>query len=387
MLAFCPDAALTVVTSAASTGPGHAAAYHLYNSDGHTTLRCEPPVDGFVQRPYDGRVIRIKHAQMRWELAPEFEALLPQLLQQSGEPVKISSATTVMRHRLAGREFYLKRYFHERRGLAPVAYFIRADKCLREWTHAPLLQQRGVAVVPHLAHGERWSGRGLMESALVSEGPAGYESLTALADVTAAEIQHPLGEFVRRMHDAGVLYLDISRQNVLYSAHDRAFCLIDVDKVSVHSSLTDERRRENLAFFQSFMPLTAAFFEGYGHGFVAHASVIARHAEAIRQARLRQWARRCLAHTNRVGVHRLGGLKWHVRLEFLDDQLRRLLASPDGAANGFVVHRMRFRSAKAAYREAYHRELCGQRTARPVAAADKRVLGIVWRGYFIAKMP
>ncbi len=96
-----------------------------------------------------------------------------------GEPVKTSSSTTVTRCHVTNREFYIKRCLHERRELSPVAYFVRSDKSRREWRFAPEFQTRGIAVVSHLAHGERWGWYGLLENALITEGLPSYVSLLA----------------------------------------------------------------------------------------------------------------------------------------------------------------------------------------------------------------
>jgi hypothetical protein len=91
-----------------------------------------------------------------------------------------------------------------------------------------------------------------------------------------------------------------------------------------------------------------------------------------------------------VTTRRIGGLKWHVRIADLDDNLERVLQQPDAAtgnSNGFIVNRLAFQSGKQAYRKAYGKELSGQPAPRPVAAADKRVLGVVVRGYFVTKAP
>ena len=143
-----------------------------------------PLVDDSGQLPYDGPVRLTEYQGLRWELAPEFESLLPEVLQESGETVKTSSATIVTRRHVGNREFYVKRYLHERRGLAPLSYFVRASKSRREWDQAPQFQARGVAVVPHLAHGERWGWYGLLESVLITEGLPGYVSLLSARDAT-----------------------------------------------------------------------------------------------------------------------------------------------------------------------------------------------------------
>jgi tRNA A-37 threonylcarbamoyl transferase component Bud32 len=327
---------------------------------------------------------------LRWELAPEFESLLPEVLRRPGEFVKTSSATTVTRHRVANREFYVKRYFHERRGLAPLSYFVRASKSRREWNQAPQLQSRGVAVVPHLAHGERWGGYGLLESVLITEGLMGYVSLLTIRDATNPEFQSALGQFLRHMHDAGVLYLDISAKNVLYSATEHKFCLIDIDKVQLCATIDEQQRLAHLATFRSRFALAPAFYDGYGSGFSRHAAEIDERAAAMRRARVARFSRICLRHTHEVARKRIGGLQWHIRRVYLDERLEKILQDPDRQMdnpNGLVVNRLAYRSGKKAYRKAYGSELMGESAPRPVAAADKRLLGVVVCGYFVTKSP
>jgi tRNA A-37 threonylcarbamoyl transferase component Bud32 len=334
-----------------------------------------------LQREYQG---------VRWQLLPEFEPLLAAVLEDTGETVKQSFVTLVTRHRVAGRVFYVKRYRYEARPLSPVKYFVRSPKSRREWRHAPLLQQRGIGVVPHLAHGERWGWRGLLQSTLITEGMESYEALSAVRDPASADLQFALGRFLRRIHDAGVLYLDISAKNVLYSPVDHAFCLLDVDKVAMASRQDAPQRVDNLIFFCSYFPLTGKFFEGYGDDLVG-ADQIRQRAEALRRARLAKWAGRCLKHKHEVITKRLGGLKWHIRLAHLDARLENVLQDPArhlGNASGFVVQKLRFRSAREAYRQAYHRELLGDAaTPQPVAAAERRILGIVWHGWLVTLPP
>lgn len=347
-----------------------------------------PLVDDSSQLPYDGAVVRKEYPGWRWELAPEFESLLPEVLQQRGESVKISSATTVTRHRVGGREFYLKRYLHERRGLAPLAYVVRAAKSQKEWKQAPQFQARGVAVVPHLAHGERWGWYGLLESALITEGLPGYVPLLSVPDAHTPEFQSALGRFLRHMHDAGILYLDISPKNVLYSAVEHKFCLIDIDKVQLCPTINEQQRIAHLATFHSRVALAPAFYDGYGSGFSRHASEIDRRAAEMRLARMARLSRVCLKHRHEITTKRIGGLKWHIRSAYLDEALERVLKDPSHHTNGhhgLVVERLAFRSGKNAYRKAYGIELLDESAPRPVAAADKRVLGFPVRGYFVAK--
>jgi tRNA A-37 threonylcarbamoyl transferase component Bud32 len=347
-------------------------------------------VDDRPGLPYDGGVIRTTNRGFRWEFAPQFESLLAEVLQEPGEPVKTSSATTVTRRRVANREFYIKRYRHERRGLAPLAYFIKSDKSSREWRFAPEFQARGVAVVPHLAHGERWGWYGLLESVLITEGLPGYVPLLICPKSNSPEFQTLLGQFLRQMHDAGIIYLDISAKNVLYSAIEKKFCLIDIDKAELHNSLDEQRRIDHITVFRSHFALTASFYDGYGNQVALHATDIDKQAAAMQRARLERLSRVCLKHQHEVTTKRIGSLKWHIRIKYFDEKLERILQQPNSGAaspDGFVVNRRAFHSGKAAYRRAYGEELSGKPGPRAVAAADKRILGVVVRGYFVAKVP
>ena len=349
-----------------------------------------PLVDDRPGLPYDGGVTRTTYQGLRWEFAPPFESLLAEVLQGPGEPVKTSSATTVTRRHVANREFYIKRYLHERRGLAPVAYFVRSDKSRREWRFAPAFQSRGIAVVPHLAHGERWGWYGLLESVLITEGLPGYVPLLKCPASRTPEFQSALGRFLRQMHDAGIIYLDISAKNVLYSASDNKFCLVDIDKAELRDALDERQRIDHITVFRSHFALTASFYDGYGNQVARHAAAIDKQAAELERARLARLSRVCLTHRHEVATKRIGPLKWHVRIKYFDEKLERVLQQPDSgaaAANGFVVNRLAFHSGKEAYRRAYGLELSGKPGPRPVAAADKRILGVVVRGYFVAKAP
>ena len=105
---------------------------------------------------------------------------------------------------------------------------------------------------------------------------------------------------------------------------------------------------------------------------------------------------------------------WQVRFELLSDSARQIIESPNqmldgsvkllkdgrsatvGARDGFVLKRYNFRRVSRlfkdlfrtspafdSFRKAYHLELAGIRTARPVAAAERRVLRFLIRSYFL----
>jgi tRNA A-37 threonylcarbamoyl transferase component Bud32 len=326
-------------------------------------------------------MMRHEYQDMCWLLAPGFEALLSSVLSSPGTSIKDTLVTAVTRHAVAGRTFYVKQYRHGMRPLAAPIYLIRQPKSQREWRHAAALQARGLRVVPHLAYGERWSWRGLLQTTLITEGLAGFASLDTLPDTSANAIQRALGKLVRQMHEAGVLDLDICARNLLYSATTDACCLLDVDKLLFRKQLNQDQHLTNLACLHSYVPLTDAFYHGYSIEPAALASRVTQRARLILHRRRHHWARRCLDHKHEVTIKQLGGLKWYVRQNYLDESLERLLREPDQPG----VIQLPFHSGKAAYREAFLAELNGAATSRPVAAADKHVLGLLVRGYLVMR--
>jgi len=91
------------------------------------------------------------------EFAPQFESLLAEVLQESGEPVKTSSATTVTRrHVPIANSTSSATGTSSAVGTRGVFCAIRQEPERME--ACPGIQTRGIAVVPHLAHGERWDG-------------------------------------------------------------------------------------------------------------------------------------------------------------------------------------------------------------------------------------
>jgi tRNA A-37 threonylcarbamoyl transferase component Bud32 len=328
-----------------------------------------------------------RYQGLRWRIQSDFIPLLPEVLAANGETVKQTDLTRVSRHQVAGRTFYVKRYRFETRALAPVVYAIRCPKSRREWRYAARLQQRGVAVVPHCAHGERWGWRGLMESVVITEGLDGFVPMKGRHDLGSPAFDRELGRFLRQMHDAGVIYLDLAPQNLMYAPTQNAFCLIDVDKVSLRDRQSEQARIDNLIFLACRWPLTPGFYEGYGREYERYAEEIAERAQTERELIFRRLSRRWRQHEHDLIAVQAGDLCWLVRRAYDIDSLKGILADPDSYCDGsgkrFLVQRFGFAKGRRAYREAYRLELLGRAQTRPVAVGEKRAWGICWRSYFI----
>jgi len=339
-------------------------------------------------------VIQLENDGVRWEVQPGFASLLQEVLKSPGRVVKESPAKRVTAHELGGRTFYLKRYRHASVPLRPFKFFFKASQARQEWRLARQLEPLGIPIVSHLALGERWA-LGLQESILVTEGFDG-RPLEEVPDAEAGAVM----AFVQRMHERGVLQEDLHAGNLLVSASGE-LRLVDLHGTVVKPSLTAAERATNLARLHISHPLPVpAEVQALG--------------VRMRRKLLRDRSWRCFRHNREFAPKRIGGLRWNVRLPLLPPAARNILEGPDaflrdradilkgarsstvGRADGLVLKRSNLRKvqsllkdlfrisrARRAFHAAYHLELCGIMTPRPVAAAERRVLGFLIRSYLM----
>ena len=361
------------------------------------------------------RVIQTEKDGVRWIIAPDFEPLLAQTLADPGQVVKKTPTKVVTVHRIDGKTLYVKKYLNAARRLRPFKYYFKTSEAKSEWALAAQIAARGIPVVPHLAMGEQWTTAGLQESIIITEGFDGVR-LDKYPHQETDELQAALARHLRAMHDNGVLQRDL-HHNIMVKAQPLELCRIDVDRSELLPPLSEEQRIENMAYLNVFVPLREKFFEVYGAG----AELISKVQERRRVIRRGLWARRssrCLEDNLRFNPKVIGGLRWWVRLEFFNKSLGALLVNPDGALehcsklfkagprrqstvgsfDGLVLKRFNiknrlnyvkdlFRSSRAfrAFQKAYHLELLGFPTPRPVAAAERRVLRVLKRSYLVTE--
>src|SRR2546428_92818 len=200
--------------------------------------------------------ICLRRDGVRWNLLPEFEETLDEVLDAPVDSAHRTPVKAITRHSARGRVFFVKRYLHGATLVRPAKYFFKSPRSRLEWQRARLLRDRAIPVVPHLAHGERWGSRGLLESVLITESPDGYLPLSAVDDQATENLQRALGTFLRRLHDAGVWHSDLHADNLLYSPTTQALLLVDLDKIELKPSLGDEERLDNLALLGACCPLS-----------------------------------------------------------------------------------------------------------------------------------
>jgi len=319
----------------------------------------------------------------------EMPGLPPRVIKES--PAKLVSVQIV-----AGREVYVKRYRHAAIWLRPLKFFFKPSQARQEWQLARQLEDLGVPIVRHVALGERWNWWGLQESILITEAFAG-RPLDEAASVDAQAVL----TFVGKLHDCGVLQRDLHPGNILVNTATGELRLVDLHGIEIKATVAAAERAANLAFLGMHLPLPLA-------------REVRQLSARLRLPYLAQRARRCLKHNREFAPQRHGGLRWQVRLPFVNDAVRGILAAPDaflasraeilkpgrsatvGKADGLVLKRYNLRKlvnllkdlcrpskARRAYQKAYHLELAGVPTARPLATADRRVLGLLLRSYLL----
>lgn len=351
-------------------------------------------------------------SNFRWETSSVFQPLLAKVLASPGEPVTSSPLRRVTRHAVGQNIFYLKTYFHDSQALAPLKYFFKKPASRAEWQLAPQLQQLGISVVPHLAHGECWTWRGLQRSILITEGPSGFVPLKSIDPAPA--VQCALGKFLRELHGHCVFHNDLHISNLLYSPGANEFCLVDLDNMEILPALSQEQRMDNLATLNRRWPLTRDFYLAYDTGFLEKSEEISQRADIKHRSSIPKKLKLLFDNRPPFMIRKTGNLKWRVRQRPPSEILEKILRQPDeflastaellkngtrstvGCSGRFVLKRFNFKKFSTPFLDAFrssrarhsfvtarHLELLKISSPRPIAYADFRRLGFVTRGYFV----
>lgn len=333
----------------------------------------------------------------RWQLADDFAPLLDELLR--AKPVKVvkdDRAKFVARHEIHGHAFYVKRYRHGAFALRPAKFFFKRSQAAEEWRLAGELEKRGLPVVRHVALGERWTARGLMESVLI----------TGAFDGVPVEREHEkffpqLLSLVEQMARAGVAHHDFHPANLLLHEGTGEIRLIDLYGARLAAAGPAERIRDTLlAQLGISLPLPVS-------------AEAAGRAHELRKEKLAERARRCLKSNRDFTRRQFGKFSWQFRRAALTPEAEAVLRDPDaflararvlkdgrsstvGAADGLVLKRNNFKKplnlvkdlvrgsrGRRDFLKGYHLELCGLPTARVLATADHRVLGFSPRSFVL----
>ncbi len=333
---------------------------------------------------------------VRWQALAEFAPLIDRVLASPAEVVKESEPKLVTRHQCDGRVYFVKRYRHGAFLFRPLKFLLKRSQAKQEWELAAACEAGGVPIVPHLALGERWTRRGLVESILVTEGFNG-ESPGPQHEAHFSD----LVEFVKDIARAKLVHLDFHPANLLLNPASGELRLLDLHgmKHQPGASFAELRDRMLVQLCMSMaLPVDDSLF---------------RAGQAERMRALAKRSRRCLKSNRDFAFIKSGGLRWHVRRETLTPGVEAILRDPDGffararplkagrsstvgVADGLVLKRYNFRRwlrplkdlfresrAQAGFHRSYHMELNGIATPRVLAAADERAAGLVRRGFVL----
>jgi len=335
------------------------------------------------------------HNQFRWRLADDFAPLLDAVLSAAPKVVKESEAKLVARHEVEGRAFYVKRYRHGAFLFRPLKFLIKRSQAEQEWRLAAEMEKRGVPIVRHVALGERWSARGLLESVLITEA---FDEGVPVDDSHEDYFPRVI-EFVSEIARAGVTHFDLHPSNLLLNERTGEIRLIDLHGAKVFENEVPADCRDVM-----LVQLCATLA-------LPVSGDIAMMSRGLRQRQFAERSKRCLKTNRDFAREKIGGLRWNVRREALVPEVQAVLRDPDGflaraklfkngraatvgAADGLVLKRynrwkllnplkdlFRGSSARRGFQKAYHLELCGFPTPAVAATADRRVLGMPVRSY------
>ncbi|MDW8267152.1 MAG: lipopolysaccharide kinase InaA family protein [Gemmataceae bacterium] len=218
---------------------------------------------------------------LTWELpAPLCDTLLGPTGLRLGEWLDAGLATvvkhgphrTVYRVALPGLSFYVKHCrLHDTR--AWLRELVRPPKARIELQRAWAVAQHGVPTIVPLGVGVSASPLRPRESFFLSYALEGTETVRAFLESTWVNIPEPrrswlrqrlavaLGQFLARMHDAGVVHHDLHPGNLLIrlDADDQpALFLIDLHAVSFRGPLGPRASRANLVLLNRWFTLRAS---------------------------------------------------------------------------------------------------------------------------------
>jgi tRNA A-37 threonylcarbamoyl transferase component Bud32 len=274
---------------------------------------------------------------IRWHLAPEWSGPPPRLAEWCAaglaQVVKQAPHRTIWRVAVDGLDLHVKSYREDARR------WLRGLRARREFDITHEVARRGVPTLDVLAWGEDGAC-----SYLVSRSLSGALSLLDLLqgpiDVTARqELAQALGEFLARVHRAGVRHDDLHPGNLLVCREGpstRLF-LIDLGEVRLGAPLSWRACRDNLVVLNRWFTLRASSSERFRiWRAYSRAAALVDEKEGARA--IEQQTRRSLLHfSDRLDRRCLGGNRHFRRVRGPDVQgltvsdvdVSALLADPD----------------------------------------------------------
>jgi len=219
------------------------------------------PLDAWTEVPAAG---------VRWWVTPELrETLIGPAGLRMDDWLREGRATVVKQgpHRVVWRvQLADGQIIYVKHNLLPdvrawLRQLVRPSKSRMEFDRAVAVASRGVPTVEPLALGERRTILGACDSYLVTRALENTETLNSFLASTLAPMPAPrhsrirkrlataIGEFVARLHDAGIRHDDLHAANILVRLSDTddiKLFLIDLNAVRLSPALDWQTSRDNL---------------------------------------------------------------------------------------------------------------------------------------------
>ncbi len=339
---------------------------------------------------------RFRAQGVLWEVKPELKPHLRDVLDSPGQVVKESPFKKVTSHTLPHGTYYIKRYLHSASRLRPLKFYWKASQARQEWELAKRCEALDLPVVKHLALGERWSKRGLLESLLLTEGFPGIP-VFQLPNASPRSVM----DLLDRFYDRGLLQPDLHPSNILVNPDTGELRIVDLHGMRSLSRVTPSQRKRNLATLNVTYPIPID-------------AETQRLSRRLRRKIFHKRSARCLKSNREFASRRCGRLTWHVRLPWSSNATQEIVSDPDAflrrpntllkegrsatvggtaasilkrhntkSISGLIKSCFRHSRARRAFRKAYHLELTGIPTARPIAVAERKKGPLVIASYFL----
>ncbi|HBZ56233.1 MAG TPA: hypothetical protein DEO88_12575 [Syntrophobacteraceae bacterium] len=237
-------------------------------------------------------------------------------------------------------------------GLRALGKSLAGGNACREGANFQQLERRGIAVAEVLAYGSERHFGVLKRDVLITKEVAAEHSLwqfmqdvyPALEPQTKRRLASALADFVRQLHDRGVIQRDLHVDNLLVCQMDGdyRFVLLDAQRISLRKrSLSRTQRLLNLAVLLcNFWRLASTaqclrFLRDYGLSWNgaqgrSHLYLIKRLALKLSRHSWDAHARRALGNNARFIAERRDGFTIHrTRRDDVDEMLGALLSDPD----------------------------------------------------------
>lgn len=216
--------------------------------------------------------IEINQAGIHWRLTPECQSelfdenglRLPQWLKEDrAKIVKQGPHRTVYRLSLPNLKGYLK-HNHASGKRAKVRQWVKSSKAKLEYQRLCEVAQRQVATLTPLAYGESEKDSFLLTKELSAEPLS--EFLERVLPTLSLEqrivhrhhVAKSLGQFLAKMHDAGIVHRDLHPGNLLMDRESHQLTLIDLDQVQLSDNLSWKARLGNLVILNRWFSLRSS---------------------------------------------------------------------------------------------------------------------------------